>query len=293
MVSELAEEYGEEIVSIALFGSATTKEWTRGKSDIDFIVIIKHRSMKRRIGESLDKIILKLDRKYALLLSRTCSSYKKVSNPLLNLLLKVENSLFFGQPFFVLSLDQIDFENGRISDTRIRFVTTVFDSLSIFVAKMRETGVVIHGSNIIDQLKFSPTKIDKILAAIAPVWIIVMSLLSFPVNKILALNHSIKATIWACEDVLFAFDLPLASASRELETLERVFSQYNQMDFSHAKKNLILSRRLLDENEVTGGFVARHLLQTIRFVFTLYFYANAIARNTKFVDRNLAMQEIR
>ncbi len=41
MVADLTAKFHDEIVSFVLFGSATTGEWIRGKSDIDCIVIIK------------------------------------------------------------------------------------------------------------------------------------------------------------------------------------------------------------------------------------------------------------
>lgn len=58
MVSELVHKYGDEIVTFALFGSATTKEWIKGKSDINFMVVVKHQEIKRRIIEYIDKTIL-------------------------------------------------------------------------------------------------------------------------------------------------------------------------------------------------------------------------------------------
>lgn len=278
MVSEVVNKYGDEIVSIALFGSATTKEWIKGKSDIDFIVVVKHRDLKKDIENYLNKLILELDRKHDLQLVRTCSTYTRGPNPIVNLLYKVENTLLFGQPFFILSLDQIDFEKGTIADNRIRFVTSIFDSLSIFVAKMRQTGMVIYGKDLIGELRFSPSRFDKIRTAFAPLWIIVMSLFSFPIDELFSLNHSIKATTWACEDVLFAFNIPLSSTTEELDRIERIFNGHEKMDFSHAKKTMILKRKLVSKGDVSKGFVAKYILQTILFVLTLYHGASQLAR---------------
>ena len=278
MVSGVVNKFGDEIVSIALFGSATTKEWIRGKSDIDFIVVVKHRNLKKDIENYLNRLILELDKKHDLQLVRTCSTYTRGLNPFANILYRIESALLFGQPFFILSLDQIDFEKGIIADSRIRFVTSIFDSLSIFVAKMRQTGVVIYGKDLIRKLAFSPSTFDKIRTAFAPLWIIVMSLFSFPVDEMFSLNHSIKATIWACEDVLFAFNMPLSSTTEELGSLERIFNRYEKVDFSHAKKTVLLKSKLVSRREVSKGFVAKHILQTILFVLTLYHSASQLAR---------------
>jgi len=45
LVSKLVEKYSHDVVSFVLFGSATTGEWIRGKSDIDCIVIIKNKNL--------------------------------------------------------------------------------------------------------------------------------------------------------------------------------------------------------------------------------------------------------
>jgi len=45
MVEAVTSEFPNQIISIVLFGSATTGEWIRGKSDIDCIILIKNRKM--------------------------------------------------------------------------------------------------------------------------------------------------------------------------------------------------------------------------------------------------------
>lgn len=77
LVSTLVKKYPDEIVSFVLFGSATTGEWIRGKSDIDCIVIIKNKKFNEEIEKYLLKLLLTLDAKYDLKLSDTCTSFKK------------------------------------------------------------------------------------------------------------------------------------------------------------------------------------------------------------------------
>ena len=77
LVSELVKKYPKEIVSFVLFGSATTGEWIRGKSDIDCIVIIRDKTLCEEIEKYLNKLLLALDATYDLKLSDTCTSYKK------------------------------------------------------------------------------------------------------------------------------------------------------------------------------------------------------------------------
>jgi len=81
LVSKLVKEYPDEIVSFVLFGSATTGEWIRGKSDIDCIVIIKNKKLNEQIEKYLTKLLFTLDAKYDLKLSETCTSFKKTLLP--------------------------------------------------------------------------------------------------------------------------------------------------------------------------------------------------------------------
>jgi len=80
LVSKLVKEYPDEIVSFVLFGSATTGEWIRGKSDIDCIVIIKNKKLNDQIEKYLIQLLFALDAKYDLKLSDTCTSYKKTED---------------------------------------------------------------------------------------------------------------------------------------------------------------------------------------------------------------------
>lgn len=89
-VSKLVQDYSDEIVSFVLFGSATTGEWIRGKSDIDCIVIIKNKKLCEEIEKYLTKLLLELDAKYDLKLSETCTPYKKTDNLALDIIFKTE-----------------------------------------------------------------------------------------------------------------------------------------------------------------------------------------------------------
>ena len=188
--------------------------------------------------------------------------------------------LMFGRPFFVLSLNQISFEKGSISDSRIRLVTTVFDPLSIFVAKMKQTGITIYGQDLISQLKFSTSAIDKIRVAAAPLWLVTMSLLSFPLDELLSLKHSMKATLWACEDVLFALNIPLSTSTKEALLISNIFAKHARVDLTHLMKTIALRRADFLKERTSKGSVARHILGTIWFILTLYYYASLIVRTS-------------
>ena len=278
MILKIVQEHGTEILSIALFGSAATKEWVRGKSDIDFIVVVAHENKRQVVENSINRTLLELDRKYDLQLVYTCSIFVKHKNPIVNFLFKIESMLMFGRPFFVLSRNQISFEKGAIADTNIRLVTTIFDPLSIFLAKMKQTGITIYGENLINQIQYSASALDKTRIALAPLWLVIMSLLSFPFDEQFSLQHSMKATIWACEDVLFALDIPLSTTANEASTVASIFGKDKHIDLTHLKKTIALKSTKFQEGNPSRGFVARHILSTILFILTLYYRASVVVR---------------
>jgi len=278
MILKIVQEHGTEILSIALFGSAATKEWTKGKSDIDFIVVIAHENKRRVVENSINGTLLELDRKYDLQLVCTCSTFVRHKNPIVSFLFKIESMLMFGRPFFVLSRNQISFEKGTIADTSIRLATTVFDPLSIFWAKMKQTGITIYGENFINQIQYSASAFDKTRIALAPLWLVIMSLLSFPVDEQFSLKHSMKATIWACEDVLFALDLPLSTTANEASIVASIFGKYKRIDLTHLEKTITLKSANFQKGNPSRGFVAKHILSTILFILNLYYRTSVVVR---------------
>ncbi len=277
MVAEIVREHGNEIVSISLFGSAATGEWVKGKSDIDFIVVTQNQNARKAVENSVNRILLDLDKKHNLHLAQTCSVFVKRDDPIVNFFYRVESLLMFGKPFYVFSLDQIAFDKGTIADSRIRFVTMIFDPLSIFLAKMKQTGVTIYGKNLIAEIQFSTSAVDKIRVAMAPLWLVIMSLISFPVDELFALRHSTKATIWACEDMLFALGFPLSTATREAQQVEDIFRD-RKVNLDHLKKTIELKNRLISKTDISKGFVAKYILSTIAFILTLYYSTSRLSR---------------
>ena len=280
MVLKIAQKFNDEIVSIALFGSAATKEWIKGKSDIDFIVVTKHKDMKKVVEDSINVILQDLDRKHCLHLVQTCSVFAKRKNPILNFFYRLESALMFGKPFYVFSLDEIAFDKGTISDSKIRLVTMIFDPLDIFLAKMKQTGVTIYGRDLLEEIRFSVSTISKIRIAAAPLWIVLMSLLSFPVDEVFAIRHAVKATVWACEDMLFALDFPLSTARQESRQIEDIF-RTRKVNLGHLRRTMVLKSALITEMETSKGFVARYIFSTIAFILTLYCETSHIARTDR------------
>lgn len=268
LVSEMVQEFNDEIVSMALFGSGATKEWIKGKSDIDFIVVIKDEKLKKKVEDSIDQILIKVDKKHNLKLTQTCCTFIKHKNPLVNFLYRLEYILTFGKPFFVFSVKELEFEKGTIANAQVRFITSIFDPLVIFLAKMKQTGVTIYGQNLIEKINYTVTPLEKVRIAIAPLWIVFMSIISFPLDHQFALSHAIKSTLWACEDSLFAMDQSLSSTKDEIQLILDIFGE--NINIEHLNLTLELKKKTI-EKTTSKGFVAKYILNTIGFILKLYF----------------------
>lgn len=269
MVQQITQDFPDQIVSIVLFGSATTGEWIRGKSDIDCIVLIKDRKMRKLIEESFNHLLTKLDSKYQLGLAETCTTYKKTPNPALNLILKVESMMMFGRPFFVLSEDQFDLKNARIRhDLKIQIGLSVLASLNMFLHRIKSTGMILYGKDIRDDIPESIPPIEKIKASFNAILLLLMSLIIIPYSAKTSFSHAVKANLWACDDVLFAFEKPLSTTSKEIQQVKKMFKG-SELEFEHLDEALQYKKKINIEN-LTRIFVLKYMAKSTGFVFGLY-----------------------
>ena len=272
MVAVVTKEFPDEIVSFILFGSATTGEWIRGKSDIDCIVLIKNRAKTEIIEKFLNKLLLKLDARYNLNLTDTCTIYKKTQNPALNLILKTESVMMFGRPFYVLSEDQFDLKNAKIRhDLKIQIGLSVIASLNMFLQRIKSTGVILYGKDIRKDIPESIPRIEKIKASFNAFLLLIMSFVLLPLEPKIAFSHAVKANLWACDDVLFAFEKPLSTTSIEIQEIKKLFKNSN-LEMKHLDEALKYKRKI-DVKDLTRSFVLKYTLKSTGFVFGLYFQA--------------------
>jgi len=238
LVAELVKKYPEEIVSFVLFGSATTGEWIRGKSDIDCIVIIRNKKLCKEIEKYLTGLLLLLDAKYDLKLSETCTTYKKTDNPALDLIFKTENKMMFGQPFYVVASDQLDLKGFKIrKDLKIEIGTRTIASLGLFLQRIKDTGIILYGKDIRKEIPKNVPTIEKIKATFNAMLLLMMSFVIFPFSPKSAFSHAVKANFWACDDVLFALDKPLSTTKQEVKEICSIFGK-SEIDSEHLMMSL-------------------------------------------------------
>jgi len=272
MVAMVIKEFPNEIASFILFGSATTGEWIRGKSDIDCIVLIKNGTKTKSVERFLSKLLLKLDTKYKLNLTETCTIYKKTQNPALNLILKTESAMMFGRPFYVLSEDQFDLKNAKIRhDLKIQIGLSVIASLNMFLQRIKSTGMILYGKDIRKDIPESIPRIEKIKASFNALLLLMMSFVILPLEPKIAFSHAVKANLWACDDVLFAFEKPLSTTSKEVEEIKKMFKN-SDLEMKHLDEALGYKRKI-GVKDLTRSFVLKYTLKSTGFVFGLYFQA--------------------
>ena len=268
-VSELVKKYPDDIVSFVLFGSATTGEWIRGKSDIDCIVIIKNKKLCQEIENQLNHLLLLLDAKYDLKLSDTCTSYKKTDNPALDLIFKTENKMMFGQPFYVVAQDQLDLKGFKIrKDLKTEIGTRTIASIGLFLQRIKNTGIILYGKDIRKDIPKTVPAIEKIKASFNAMLLLMMSFIIFPYSTKSAFSHAVKANFWACDDVLFALDKPLSTTKQEIKEICSIFDK-SEIDSDHLMLSLEY-KKTKDDMKINKGFVIRYMLKSTKFVYGLY-----------------------
>ena len=275
LVGKVTAHYKDQITSIVLFGSATTSEWVRGKSDIDCIVLVKDKTHTKEIEQFLYDTLLELDKKYNLKLFDTCTSYKKTQNHMLNMILQAEKFSMFGRPFYVLSEDRIDITNARITaidDFKIYVGTHVLASLNLFFHRIKSTGKILYGKDITKEFPTKIPNLEKFKASLNALLLLMMSFVIFPIDYRFAFQHAVKANFWACDNSLFALEKPLSNTESEIKEIEKIFSNSDTeyiLDVNHLHQSMQYKRRK-DIGNLSKLFIFKYILKTTKFVMILY-----------------------
>ena len=279
LVTEVTHHFGDQIVSIVLFGSATTSEWIRGKSDIDCIVLIKNKERVNEVEDFLYDVLLKLDSVYDLKLSDTCTINKQNQNNAMKLVLRLEKFSMFGRPFYVVSEDQIDISKAEIisfDDWKIYLGTHVLASINLFFHRIKSTGKVLYGRDITKEFPTSISSLEKFKASFNALLLLMMSVVILPIDSKFAFQHAVKANFWACDNVLFALERPLSNSQEAIKEIKTIFSNTKEPepnDFTVEENHLHLSMKYkldLTDAALPRVFVLKYIFRTGAFISKLY-----------------------
>ena len=196
--------YRNQIVSIVLIGSAARGEFIKGESDIDFIVVVRKNSQKKAVTKFVSGVLNKLDKKLDMRLKETCTDRNDYHNEILKMIMRIESSVFFGVPFYTISLEDYDFFRNRIQNPKVWFVATFLGSLNQFLLNVKDTGKTIYGRNLMKLVSVRLTHWDKAKIFGEQMLVMLAGVLVFPFNSKLALKHFIKSSLYQEEfDLLF------------------------------------------------------------------------------------------
>lgn len=241
-----------KIISVILYGSAARGEFVRGASDIDLIVITKSKNNKEKIGKFIDNTIKRLNKKHDMKLKQSLAR-ADTKNPISKLV------AYFAYSITILSKDEIDLENKRVTEPRIWLITFIIP-LSSFLYKIKQYGRTIHGKDLIRDMKIKISWSDRLKMVIYPYLMGSVALLSFLINPDFALKLCIKATLNEMENQLFIRKNKLTTYHDEIKIYEKTI-----MKSSHLHKTIEYRDNI--KSIKTGR------LKTLLFLLSTYAFA--------------------
>jgi predicted nucleotidyltransferase len=191
-LKELVDSTKQDVISIVLFGSAAKGKFKIGKSDIDLIFVVDDKTKKKELEKKLFYIVLNLDRKYNLKLSKACFGFN--DGICRRVVLAIENMAYFRMPFGVFSIDELNFENTNISNWKIFLISKLLGSMKSFAVNIKKDGVTIYGKDLISKLKVSPlTRMEKLKFHLTIFWVFIFGLICLPFDWKFSMEHFNKA----------------------------------------------------------------------------------------------------
>src|SRR3989344_4705253 len=227
--------FRSQVVSIVLLGSAAHGEFIKGESDIDFIVVVRRNSQKKAVTKFVSQVLNRLDKKLDMHLKETCSDRNDYHNEILNIIMRLESSVFFGVPFYTISLEDYDFFRNRIQNPKVWFVATFLGSLNQFLLNVKDTGKTIYGRNLMKLVSVRLTHWDKAKIFGEQMLVMLAGALVFPFNSKLAMKHFIKSSLYQEEFDLMFLHKHLKGYVKDRSTFAKAFSS-DRETVRHVKK---------------------------------------------------------
>ena len=229
--------FRNQVVSIVLLGSAARGEFIKGESDIDFIVIVKKNSQKKEVTKFVSGVLNKLDKRLDTHLKETCSDRNDYHNDILNMIMRIESSVFFGVPFYTISLEDYDFFRNRIQNPKMWFVATFLGSLKQFMLNVKDTGKTIYGKDMMKLVNVRLSYADKVKIMGEQLLVILAGVLVLPFNSKLALKHFVKSSLYQEEFDLMFLHKHLKGYVKDRKTFCKEFSSDKEL-VRHLKKSI-------------------------------------------------------
>ncbi|HLC68079.1 MAG TPA: nucleotidyltransferase domain-containing protein [archaeon] len=257
--------FRSQVVSIVLLGSAAHGEFIKGESDIDFMVVVRRNSQKKAVTKFVSQVLNRLDKKLDMHLKETCSDRNDYHNEILNIIMRLESSVFFGVPFYTISLEDYDFFRNRIQNPKIWFVATFLGSLNQFLLNVKDTGKTIYGRDLLKLINIHLTYVDKIKIFGEQLLVMFAGALVLPFSSRLALKHFVKSSLYQEEFDLMFLHKHLKGYVKDRKTFSKAFSS-DKKALAHLKKS-INYRLNYKKVSPSRGETLKYMAETLFFVF--------------------------
>ncbi len=205
-----AEDFGDKVDFMIIYGSAVRREFVPGKSDVDIVIQILDVSDKARLEERASKIFFEIAEKYPELgfdKSLSVSKTKK-RNAATKVLEKIEKSSFLYVPVFIFVKGEIDWENGKLSSSNP--IINIGKHLlvpqrSVFL-RFKQEGELLFGRDIREEIKIRLTFLDRVRIGLAPQLLSFIGFLISPLLLKKGQGYAVKALLYQVDSLLTALD---------------------------------------------------------------------------------------
>lgn len=250
--------YRNSIVSIVAIGSSVTGEFIKGKSDLDMGIVVKTRKDKKIIDRYFTNLIGKIDKKYGLNLKR---------KEKMDFMDGVWGTIFGGTIRYyrthamIVSLDDIDFINQKINDTKLMFFVNIATSFNLFLREMKYSSFIIYGKDIRRMIK--PRSLDfydttKLFFNAFLFWL--MSISNF-LDARESIRNAAKACIFESEHELAEMQIRIGSRKENIKDWKKFV---NDKQFSdHLSKALYYKKH---PQKITRQEQASFIANSIKFL---------------------------
>ena len=126
--------------------------------------------------------------------------------------------------------------------------------------------LILHDRNSI----YCIPLIEKIKASLNALLLLMICFLVLPLDSRFALQHAVKANFWACDNALFALEMPLSNTKSEIKELQKLFASNTDFDVAHLYTSLQYKKTKQSMNP-KKCFVFKYTIKSIHFVLKLYF----------------------
>ncbi|UCH96277.1 MAG: hypothetical protein JSV88_05325 [Candidatus Aminicenantes bacterium] len=253
-------DIARKINSVILLGSVVGKEWVKGRSDIDTIVIVNDKRDKSIVWHFMNEAFLMLDKKHSLGLKKTLLP-EKTGNLISNIIYRIH--LFITNPIIVYSIDEVRSNFSGFVDARTWLNRVLFSPINVCLFQMKTTAVTLYGEDHLPTLEVGKTTLfEKIRLLAGKINIALSALIVLPFLPVLAARLLYKISRYEIASFFYCNNVILEDERREV-----FFRKILPVPFVIDYLNTQAEMRRTDYKNVDRYAVMKLLCQTLKFLY--------------------------